>query len=181
MPQTRPKLQNINVPQYAGHIAVTSRALNAAFTGSTNDCTLLWTGANDTIVPAANSGVTITNSAALGTSVLLTEPGIYLATLTLDVNVTGTPTILAGITNTAVGLNANPAFANGALTLGQVVVVTADDQTSLTLSATVNVTRATPQTIRFMASNGANGAPAANSLLVANCSYSIDRVDIAAA
>jgi hypothetical protein len=180
MPQNRPKLQHINMPQYRNMVSVRSHTIDAGFTGSTNDTVLLWSGgANQTIVSNTAADVTVTNSATDGTSVLITTPGIYVASLLLTVNVTGTPTIVAGINLTGNGLTADPSLTTCAA-LGRVLVVTADDAATISLSTTFNVV-SPGQTIpvRFQASNGAGAVPAANSLVLVNASYQIFRIDIA--
>lgn len=179
MPQNRPKLQSINLPQYPGNIAAQNRGLVAGFVGAVNDTVLLWDPANQSIVPTADSGVTITNDANAGTSVLLVKPGIYVLRLSLVVNVTGTPTIVAGINVGGAGLTTDPSYTT-CVSVGRVVIITADDQAGIELVATINV-ESPGQTIpvRFQASNGAGGAPAADSLVIADCAYAISRVDIA--
>lgn len=181
MSQNRPKMQAINLPQYAGNAQVSNRGIVAGFVGAVNDTVLLWDVANQVVVspmPTANS-FTIVNDANLGTSVLIILPGIYTLTLSLTVNVTGTPTIVAGINVGGAGLTADPTYTT-CVAVGRVVIITADDQATMSLTATVNVV-SPGQTIpvRFQASNGAGGAPAATSLLIANCSYAISRVDLA--
>ena len=180
MPQNRPKLPSINLQQYPQNFGARSRALVAGFTGAVNDTVLLWTGANDTLAPTTSSGITITNDANLGTSVLIDTPGIYVVRLSLEVNTVGTPTIVAGINIGGAGLTGDPSYAN-CVALGRVLIVTADDVAGIELVTTIVVAEA-GQTIpvRFQASNGAGAAPAAASLAVANCLYSIDRVDSAA-
>lgn len=180
MPQNRPKLQLQNMPQYSGTVSASSRGLVAGFTGSTNDAVLLWSGTNDATTQLVPGDIAITNSATLGTSVAITRSGVYVVTLSLVVNVSGTPTIVAAITTQTTNLATDPSFANGAIVLGQVVTTTADDRSTITLSTTFNVgTTGLANPIRFMASNGAGAAPAADSLVIADCSYSINRVDAA--
>lgn len=179
MSQNRPKLQRINLPQYPTQVAASSRGIVAGFTGAVNDTVLLWSGVNDAIVPTASPRVTITNDANAGTSVLITRPGIYLARLSLVVGVVGLPTIVAGINVGGAGLTVDPSFTT-CVALGRVVIITADDRATITLAASINVV-SPGQTVpvRFQASNGAGAAPAANSLVIADAAYSIDRLDIA--
>lgn len=158
MSQNRPRLQSINMGQIGDLAAATGNGLTGP-TGSTNDTVLRFTAANTVVT---GNGITVTDSATLGTLVTVTNPGIYLCVLSVNTTEQAGPTtaILAITLNSTIVL-ANPTFAGGAVALGRSTIeLTAGVQEfSNTLMAYITCTSGQTQLVRFQASDGADGAP----------------------
>lgn len=158
MGQNRPRLQSINLGQHGDPVGASGNALTGPM-GTTNDTVLRFTAANTVVV---GRGVTVTDSATLGTLVTIVNPGLYLCVM--SVNTTeqaGATTALFAITLNSTIVLANPTFAGGAIVLGtSTIQLTAGVQEfSNTLMGYVRVTSGQTALVRFQASDGADGPP----------------------
>lgn len=170
--------QNINNPLAQRRSIVNTGGLVASpFTGSTNDVVLLFNAAGTVTGPAAD--IVETNSATDGTSVLISAPGIYL--VSLYVEVVESVTVIAGIsqdqtTNLA---GADPAFATPGVLDVQTMTLPASTLAGISISRAVFVSPEDADagsTIRFLASDGSNGAPT-SALTQAACYYTIEQIN----
>jgi hypothetical protein len=147
------------------------------FTGSTNDVVLLFTAAGTVTGPTAD--IVETNSATDGTSVTISKAGVYLVKLYLEI--VASVTVVAGIsqdqtTNLA---GADPAFATPGVLDVQTTTLPASNLAAMSISRVIFVSpedEAAGSVIRFLASDGSAGAPAA-SLTQAACYYSIEQIN----
>lgn len=175
MSQNRPKLQSINLGQYGGTVAATGRGLTGP-TGSTDDTVLRFTAANTTV---EGQGIVVADSAANATIVTITNPGLYLCTLSLNATEQGgATTSLIAITRDSTIVLADPTFAGGAFVLANCTLATTGgtQQMSNTLMGYTAVTSGQTALVRFQASNGSNAAPTNLSTTLAT--FSVRRVSM---
>ncbi len=153
--------QSINLPlTERREIVNTGGLVVSPFTGAVNDAVLLFSAAGVVTGPAAD--MVETNNANDGTSVLVRKAGIY--EIKLYVEQTAGTTVTFGVSDdvAAAGLNSDPSFAIAGFLDVQNSVTVAGHTAALSVT-TYAFIRPEDQSsiIRFHATNGANGAPAA--------------------
>jgi len=170
--------QNINLPLSERRGIINTGGLVASpFTGSASDAVLLFLAAGTVTGPTAD--IVETNSATLGTSVVITAPGVYEAKLYLQQ--VPAVTVVAGISQdvAAAGLTGDPSFAiAGFIDVQTKVTIAGQTAAAWSITSTIFVP---PEleggtTIRFHATDGAGGAPAV-SLTQAAPYYSIQKIN----
>lgn len=149
--------QNLNYDASKPSSIVNTGGLNASFTGTTNDAVLRFNAAG-TVVGA---GIVETTTAADGTSVAITRPGIYVVDFT-GVALGGT-TVHAGVSINvaAAGLTTDPSYAiAGFISVQQPIVAAADVGQPINFTGIfIENIKGQTSVVRFHATNGSDAAP----------------------
>ena len=174
-----PQQQGINQLGLAGReVSLRLDTVNATPTGSTDDAVLRFDNAT---VLAGTGLIAATTTAAAGTTVEVSEPGVY--ELSLYANVTGAASIAAGIgVDLAAGAprQSDPAYATaGIVAVAPPVTGVAALTAAITLTKTVVISATQAATagqgvVYFLATDNADGAPAA--LVVATVSAFVTKI-----
>lgn len=168
------RAQSINLPLSARSSIVNTAGLGATQSGTTDDAVLRW----DAAATVVGLGLAQTTTAAAGTTIAITRPGLYVYELGFDCD--SSATVISGVSlNQTASLGAAPAFATSGVI--DVLTSTAPAATVIPVKITglVQVTRtqafaAGGAILRFLGTTAAGATPAG--IVTASAYYRVTKV-----